>query len=190
LIERELAPERVRGRGPRVPSTEASLTITLALSLAAVLLTSQVLASDDAVLAPDQRVRVTLREDGTEVGVLRSATAATLTMAAGGREVAIPVDDIVGVDVSEGRRDKRGKYALLGALPWIAAVTATLIDGGADESGIVSLPSALLLGGGLAAGYVVGSTRSTETWRSVPLPRSEGSRSLNPAINLAFRWRF
>jgi hypothetical protein len=144
----------------RCRDATAALTI-LVLSCAAV-------PAGDRVA--DARVRVATRSEGRVVGTLLGADSFGLTLSLEGTTKTFALDDVAGFEVSRGRRSQKTKWALIGAIPWVVVATALLAEGGSDESGIVSPQSALLLGGGVAAGLVIGSHKKTDVWEQAPIP--------------------
>jgi hypothetical protein len=132
-------------------------------------------AVDAAALQIGSRVRVRTTDSRTVTGTLTGLDTSGFTLkASGDASHVVAFQDMAGLEVSRRQRSQKVKWALIGAIPWIIVVTAVLADGGSDESGVISPQSALLLGGGVAGGLVIGSRKRTDAWERVPIPSGEG----------------
>jgi hypothetical protein len=85
------------------------------------------------------------------------------------------------VPFREARRSHPVRGALVGAGVWLAVMGYTVAEGGWDESGVVSVPSALLLGATTGIGALVGAQVHTTDHTS---PRHDRRMAL--AVRLRF----
>jgi hypothetical protein len=141
---------------------------TIAAPLAVLLLFTSAVTAEE--VPESVRVRVATRSEGKVIGTLVRSDRSGLTLAVDGAHRTFALDDVTGFEVSRGRRSHKTKWALIGLVPWVVVATIVLADGGPDESGIASPQSALLLGGGVAAGLVIGSHRKTDVWERAEIP--------------------
>ena len=147
------------------------------------------MAAAELPITPGERVRLLLaRAADPVVGTVVAVRPDELEVSVGVRTHLFPVRDIVRLDVSQGRKEQRVKWALIGVTPWVAIVALTLASGGVDESGIVSPQSAVVLIGGFVGGLVVGSHKSNERWLPVspPVPRTSSHGGLAVGVTLRF----
>ncbi len=158
-----------------------------AATLTILILSGAAVAAED--VAGNARVRLETLSAGKVVGTLLRMDSSGLTLSLEGTSKTFALDEVTGFEVSRGRRSQKTRWALIGAIPWVVVATIVLVEGGGDESGLVSPQSALLLGGGVTAGVIIGSHRKTDAWEPARIPgatRRLRDRDLGVSVTVSF----
>jgi len=170
--------------------------MALFLSLLLIVPLADLMAQEIPPLAPGARVRVSVRQQGRQIGTLVAVKADTLVLKAESRNVplAIPITSVSRLDISRGQASF-GKGALRGAgiglLVGVAYPTVEFMKNG-NEDGL--FPLMLMFGslGGTFLGALIGGSRPGEQWERVPLERIRVSLSpqRGGGIRLAASFKF
>jgi hypothetical protein len=152
---------------PRIASLVAALVLVAPFPL---------LAQQESLLAPGERVRVTAPGIGVHERVctfsaLRRDTA--LVMERGGTLLALPLASITKLEVSRGRRSRVGKGAVIGLLAGAGAgVLLGALDLAQEEGGaeyVLLGWAGLGAGAGALFGAVLGAVIRVDRWEPVRL---------------------
>ena len=149
-------------------------------------------SSSSSPLTIGTRVRVTVREDGSErrlVGPLRTfdSEALALTTEDGGERLSLPRANITRIEVSRGSRSHAGKGFLVGAVLGLAAIAVVEAAHGdnyeaPDNYGLIVAGS---VAGGALVGAGIGALMRSERWEAQPWAVGPGRRAGTPvSVNI------
>jgi hypothetical protein len=150
--------------------------------------------STTSPLTTGTRVRVTVRDDGTErrlVGPLRTfdGDALTLSPDGGTGPVSLSRSTITRIEVSRGGRSRAGKGALVGAVLGLAAIAIAESTRGEDYEAPDNY--GLIVGGAIAGGAVlgagVGAMVRSERWEAQPWAVGRRTAAA-PAVRVTLRF--
>lgn len=151
--------------------------------------------STSSPLTTGTRVRVTVRDDGTErrmVGPLRTfdGEALTLSPEGGAGPVSLSRGTITRIEVSRGSRGRAGRGALIGAVLGLAAIAIAESTRGEDYEapdnyGLIVAGS---IGGGALVGAGIGAMVRSERWEPQPWAVGRARSAAAPAVKVTLRF--
>lgn len=165
------------------------------LCLACPAVVAEAVAPDISALSPGDQVRVlapaVLGPKRVQASVVTAdPTALRVKVKDRLDPVAIRPADLVRLELGRVVGNRRSRGALLGALPWAALVGLVVASGGVDESGIVSVPSAVVLTGGVLLGGRIGARMERVEWFALSLRESEATVEISPETLRSVREEF